>query len=70
MTHTKILVKIERNIIKKMKELDSWRENFESRKKAKKDFELFSSKRNEYLKLSAQLERVITNRLNVQGNEK
>ena len=69
MTHTKILVKIERNILKKMEELDSWREDFEASGESQ-DLELFSSKRNEYLKLSTQLEKIITNRLNVQGNEK
>jgi hypothetical protein len=69
MTHTKILVKIERNILKKMEELDSWREDFEASGESQ-DLELFSLKRNEYLKLSTQLEKIITNRLNVQGNEK
>lgn len=75
MKHEKLLIKIERRIIKKMEIINHWKDtnaahiktNNDLKNKALEFKQLYESKRKEYLELNEQLDKIFQNRVKNQS---
>lgn len=77
MKHEKLLIKIERRIIKKMEMINHWKDTNAAHIKTKNDLknqalefrQLYESKRKKYLELNKQLDKIFDNRVKIQSNK-